>query len=233
MELQTYIDEKKLTQGFVDIGKAMQIAGMQTLNIQAALTRRNSHKEVENEFTLRNTFTKRNIQFQKTELKKISDMQSSAGATERADYLELQHMGGLRRPKAGSKLAIAQSAARGGTNRRLVSREFYIKKIKNQTVKGKTKFRSKKAAAVAGAYVAYKQKKFFKHNENIYKVTSFRKSKGGQVRFKKKHFYNVSERTTKVKRNPWLYRSSQQPAKDGQSIYNSQVKKLLRQKNII
>lgn len=227
-------DFSKLERGFVDIPKACAIALKNTLNVQVALTRKNSITEIKQDFILRNNFSEKSIAYDRCKTDDISTMQASVGALTRAEYLELQHEGGLRRSKKGSKLAIAQDEVRGGSHRRLVSKQFYMTKLKSKMVKGKFKknYKSKKAQAVARAYVAKRENKFLKYNNNIFLVTSFSKMRK-RVKFKSKHLYNVGERTAKIKRKPWLTTSAQKPAADGQAIFNSQVKKLLAQKKII
>lgn len=229
-------DFSKLARGFVDIPKACITALKNTFNVQVALTRKNGIAEIERDFILRNDFSKKSIAFDKCESESIPTMQASVGALQRAEYLALQHEGGIRRSKKGSKLAIAQETARGGSRRRLVSKQFYMNKLKSKMVRGKTKrshnFKSKKARLVAMAYVAKQNNLYVKHNNSIFAVTSFSKMRN-RVKFKSKHLYNVGERTAKIKSRPWLITSAQKPAADGQAIFNSQVKKLLAQKKII
>jgi hypothetical protein len=228
-------DFSKLERGFVDIPKACIIGFKNTLNIQVALTRKNSIAELKSDFTLRNDFSEKSIAYDRVKTDTIPTMQAIVGALTRAEYLALQHEGGQRRPKAlFKKLAIPQDAARGGSRRRLVSRSNYLEKISGNVVRGRfTKhFKSKKAQAIARAYIAKQNNLFIKYDNNIFSVTSFSKMRN-QVKFKSKHLYNVGERTAKIKGNPWLTNSAQKPAADGQSIFNSQVKKLLAQKKII
>jgi len=235
MNIKLTVNSKHAERGFADIQKANEVAAKNTLNTIAALTRKNSIERIKADFILRNNFTEKSIAYDRVKSKAaLNDMQSITGALQHADYMRLQHTGGIRRPKRGSKVAIPQDFSRGGSKKRLVTKSFYLTVIKPNTVRGKfkKKFTSKKARTVAMAYVANKRNKFLKYNENIYKVTSFSKGKKG-ISFRKKHLYNVSERTTKVKRNTWLWDSAKKPAADAQNIYNSQFKKMLRSKKII
>ncbi len=227
-------DFSKLARGFVDIPKACITALKNTFNVQVALTRKNSIAEIKKDFIIRNNFSEKSIAYDRCKTEDIPTMQASVGALLRAEYLALQHEGGLRRSKKGSKLAIAQDEVRGGSRRRLVSKSFYMTKLKNKIVRGKFQknIKSKKAQAVARAYVAKQNNLFLKYDNNIFSVTSFSKFKK-RVKFKSKHLYNVGERTAKIKGKPWLTTSAQKPAADGQAIFNSQVKKLLAQKKII
>lgn len=234
MEIKLDIDFEKINRGFIDLQKASNMAARDTLNIIAAISRKNYVKNVQNNFILRNTFTVRQIRYEKTDSLIINDMVTRVGATEKASYLKLHEESGRRKPKRGSSLAIPQRAARGGSHRRIVSKKHYLKTIRDKTVKGKfTKnFKSRKARSVARAYVAYNKKLYYKLSDNIYLITSFTKS-GKKIKFRKKHIYNVSEKSAPIKQTKSLEPAIKQPVQDSQNIYNSQMKKLLRQKNII
>ena len=228
-------DFSKLARGFVDIPKACITALKNTFNVQVALTRKNSIAEIKKDFIIRNDFSEKSIAYDRCKTDDIPTMQASVGALTRAEYLALQHEGGQRKPKALFKnLAIPQDYIRGGSRKRLVSRNFYLEKIAGNVVRGRFQknSKSKKAQMVARAYVAKQNNLFIKYDNNIYFVTSFSKMKN-RVKFKSKHLYNVGERSTKIKGKPWLTTSAQKPAADGQAIFNSQVKKLLAQKKII
>ena len=234
MEIRLDIDVEKINRGFVDLNKASNIAAKNTLNIIAAISRKNYIRKVQDTFVLRNTFTVRQIRYEKTESLDISTMETKVGATEKADYLRLHEESGRRTSKRGSHLAIPQPEARGGSKKRVVSKAHYLRTIRRKTVKGKfTKnFRSRKAQNVARAYVAYTNKYYFKYSDNIFQVTSFAKSKN-KIRFRKKHIYNISQKTVFIKQKKSLEPSIDKPVKDAQNIYNGQMKKLLRQKDII
>jgi hypothetical protein len=233
MILKIKFDDKKLQRGFVNQKKAGEIAARNTLNTVAFLSRKNALKKVESNFTLRNNFTKRNIRVEKINpVHSLKDMQSSIGATDRAGYMELQDKGGIRKPKRSGNLAIAQLAARGGSKNKVVSRNLYLKNIKNRIVKWPSSGHSKKSRIIRMAKKAYDLDKFIVYKKNIYRITEFRKSKNN-VYFKKQHVYNLSQRNARIKARPWLGPSTRKPVQDSQNIYNSQIKKLLRQKDII
>jgi len=234
MNINLKIDTEKINRGFVDLQKASNRAAKNTLNIVAALSRRNYRKNARDSLILRNTFTIANIRYDKTETEDISQMETRVGALQRAGYLELQEEGGKRRSKRGSALAIPQPFARGGSSRRLVTKKNYLKKLKSQRVKGKfkKKFKSKKAMNVARAAVAYREKKVLRYSDNIFLITSFKKNKS-RIQFKKKHLYNLSQRTANIKSRKMLLPAIEKPVHDSQNIYNSQMKKLLRSKEIM
>lgn len=233
MELKIDFDSKKLNTGFADIEKANTLAVRSTLNVMAGLTRKNAISNVKSDFINRNEFTEKSIVFRGARGMDISNMSSSAGALERAGYMALQEDGGTRKTKSGGNLAIATNTARGGSRSSTVRRSNYLRALRKNAVNGQSRkhYKSVKAKNVAAAYVAFKEKKFMKRSGGIYTVGSFRKSKRG-VNFKSKMIYNTKHRDTQVKKTPWLEPATFKPVQDAQSIYNSQVNKLLR-KNII
>lgn len=234
MNINLKIDTEKINRGFVDIERASSKAAKNTLNIVAAISRKNYVKNARDSLILRNNFTIKNIRYDKTETEDISQMETRVGALERIGYMELQEKSGKRRSKRGSALAIPQLYARGGSNRRLVTRRNYLIKLKSKKIKGKFKknFKSKKAMNVARAAVAYRKKKVLRYSDNIFLVTSFRKNKS-RVQFKKKHLYNLSQRTANIKSRKMLLPAIEKPVHDSQNIYNSQMKKLLKSTEII
>lgn len=222
-------DESQIKRVFSQTLEAQVKAVSGTLDTLAGLTRRNYIKEQQEELTIRNTFTKRQTQFQKVETRVLKNMFSEAGATKKADYMEIQEEGGSRRPKKGNRLAIPQRAARGGSNRQTVRRDRYIRRVGRQRIKGayRKSITSKKAQLVARAYMADKLGKSIKHGDNIYMVSGFNKA-GGSPRFRLKHLYNMSKSQTRVRKTPMLIPATKQPIRDSQRIYNSQARKLMK-----
>lgn len=222
--------------GFVNVDKANKIAASNTLNTQAFLSRKNGIKNIEDEFILRNTFTKRQIQVTKqTDMRlAIRNMKSIVGATKKADYLALHEDGGIKRPRKGNRLAMAQKTARGGSKRHLVLSRYHLKNIKKKRLHGNYKTATtKKSRFVARAAMAAKKKNYFINlNDNIYQIISFYKI-GKRVHFTKKHIYYTGHRTARIDRVIWMKKAIQKPSRDVQNIYNSNIKKLLRQKKII
>ena len=222
MQISLKIETEKINRGFVDLQKASNVAAKNTLNIVAAISRKNYIKNIQQNMILRNTFTVRQIRFTKAETENISLMESRVGATEKASYLKLHEESGRRKSKRGSSLAIPQDYARGGSRRRIVSRRHYLRKMKKVKGKFKKHFRSKRAMGVARAFVAYKEKKIMKYSDNLYAVFSFRKTKS-RIKYKKHLLYNVSQRTAYIKQTRMLAPAIEQPVRDAQNIYNSQM----------
>lgn len=226
-EFTLQIDDKGLKFGFVDFEKANTIAVRNTLNIQAAISRRNYLKNVQEDFTLRNTFTKRSIQFDKAEELSISQMESRTGS--KADYMVMQEEGGVKKPKSGNRLAIGEKGARGGSNQSVIAKSLYLRKMKNNSVKGsfKKNYKSRKARSVARMAVGFNKKKFLKKADGIYMISSF-KSRNGRIRARMTRIYNLKKRSVKIKPTHALERAIEKPVIDGPNIHKSQIKKLFK-----
>lgn len=127
------------------------------MNIVAATARNNAIRNVQNNFTLRNNFTTKQIRFTKcaANVKTFRQIKSETGATDRIPYMERQEKGGTHRGANGN-LIIPTTKARGGSNTKTVRRPYYYSAIKPLIVHGSTGFKSKKAAHVARAFVAAK-----------------------------------------------------------------------------
>jgi hypothetical protein len=229
MDMLLKIDDHRVKEGFVDAEKAISIAARRTLNTQAALTRRNGLVNINKNFHTRNSWTERNIIYEQTRKKKIENMESRTGATEDAEYMKLQELGGVHRPKKRNTLAIPEDPARGGNFAQPVSKKYYMSNLRgSHIVKGKYRGRKRSARSrtVATAYVAHKTGKLVKRKTGIYRVTNFRK-KSGSIKFRMIRLYNLQKRSTRVPKQPWLLPAAEKPVQDGQSIFNSQIRKQL------
>ena len=211
---------------FKDAEKKCIKACINTVNIQAASSRKEGIENTKKNFTIRNQFTEKNIVFTQCpqNVTNINQIQSEVGATKRADYLERLEEGGTRKPKKGKRLAIPTTLLRG-SNESLIPRDKHMTKIRSQTVGKKKKTRSRKSNIVAEAYIANKHGLFFRHNKSIYQVTSFTKS-GDNINFDKKLIYNMKFSETKTPAQPWLKPATDQQAKEAQQIYNYQLYKI-------
>ncbi len=212
-------DDDAANKIFSNAEKAQIIAVKGTLNTMAALSRRNAVSNVTEDLTLRNTHTVRNIQYETAKGNNPATMQSRIGATERADYLRFQEEGGTRKNSTGGNLAIPTDKARaGGGYNRVVSRSKYLNKIQGV---GSSK-RLRKGRWFQAVKKAYTGKFFLYLRNGIYQVKSFIDSSN----FKLDMIYK-KQPSAKVQKNEWLAPSVDQPAKDGQKIYNSQMTKLI------
>lgn len=211
-----------------DMKSLMLRAAKNTVNMQAALTRRNALENIQ-QFTLRNTFTKRQIQYtpcQDENPQSFSQIQSHVGATEKAPYMERQEKGGIHSNPNGGPVAIPTVQARGGSIKSPVQRKMYRSKIQPKIIKyNPTSASTPASALVKAARQAYQTKGFLKYNKNIYKIVSFSKT-GDKVNFELEMIYFRGLTSTVTKQAPWLQPASLKPAQDGQAIFNSQIEKL-------
>ena len=209
--------------------QSMIKAAINTVNIQAALTRKNALQEI-TQFTLRNTWTKRAIAYDRADenATTLEGVESHVGARDRAPYMERQEFGGLHKPSNGGQLSIPTNATRGGSNSNPVKKNMYRSRIARKTINyNPTKHSTGSSSLVSAAVSAYKQNKYLKYGKNIYKVTNFRKN-GDNINFELEMVYFRGLTQTVTKAAPWLEPSMQKPAQDGQKIFNSQMNKLDR-----
>ena len=210
---------------FKDAEKKCIKACINTVNIQAASSRNEGIINIKKNFTLRNTWTERNIIYTQCpqNVTDINQIQSEVGATQRAEYMERQEKGGIHKAK-GNKLAIPSTMARGGASNKKVKSSLYLSK--NGLVSGPTtRATTRKSQYVARAFVAAKNKLFLSANKTLFQVTKFTKS-GDSISFKQTPIYNVKFTQTKTPAQPWLKPATDQQAKEAQQIYNYQLDKL-------
>lgn len=208
-----------------DAKKKLLLAGINTVNIQAALTRKNAQVNLKGNFTLRNSFTVNSIRFTQCpkSVKNFNLIISTAGATEKASYLERQEFGGTRKPENGTRLAIPTTAARGGNASGLIKRKYRLSQMQRVDSRGiSNNGRTRKSNTVARAYIADKHKLLMSYDKAIYSVTNFQKS-GEKISFEKTMIYQNKYKTTQTHAAPWLKPAQEQPAKDCQQIFNHQM----------
>ena len=211
-----------------DMQKDVLKAAAATVNIQAALTRRNAIENLHNDFILRNQFTEKSLHFEQApkEAKSFEEIESHIGALDRASYLERQEKGGSHTAKNGGRLSIPTIVARSGSRRKLVDTDLYRKKVNKKLVKYNPHLAGNgRSALVLAAQAASAPGKYLKYNKNIYKVLDFKKS-GDNVSFRLEMIYFRGKSATQTKATHWLTEASLKPAQDAQSIFNSQMEKL-------
>lgn len=208
-----------------DVHRRFIKAGINTVNIVAANARKSAIQNVQQNFTLRNNFTTKQIQFTQCgqNVQTLNQIKSEVGATEKAGYMARQEQGGVKRNKNGGNLIIPNTITRGGSNSKPVRRAYYYNNIKPRIVRGSTKFSSHKAALVARAFVAAKTQGFIRMNNSIFKVSNFRKAKSGDVKFRSAEILNLRYTQTITPKKEWLEPASEVAARDMQAIFNQQM----------
>jgi len=190
-----------------------------TVNVQAALTRKNAIENLKSDFTLRNNFTASQVQFTQMPQGRYSleAIESTIGITEKAGYMARQETGGVRKPAKGNNLAIPTNQARGGNKGAPVQKQNYLSKIK--TVKGEK-------SLIKRAAVAAEKKMAIRHNDKLFLINNFQRKSDGGVTFKMQMIYGLDKKETITPATPWLKPASEKPAKDSETIFIAQMKKL-------
>jgi len=186
-----------------DMKKKMVSAGKNTVNIVAAVARKNAIAKIESDFTLRNRFTVNSVRFTQcpANVRNLSDVKSSVGILDRAEYMARQETGGEKKSPTGSNLIIPNTKARrGGTNRGLVSRAFQYGKIKSGFVKRKS---PTKQDLMSAAFEASKNKGFIRINDTIFKVKRFNPRKDNRA-FVATPILNMKFKSTTTPKKEWL-----------------------------
>jgi len=226
---KTVYNEGNIKHMAEDIKRDLAEAARAMVNIQAAQTMKQARENIGSNFTIRNNFTKRQVQF--TQMPEgnhdLADIQATVGITENAEYMARQEKGGERTPRRGQTLAIPMNAARGGSNRKPVLPSKRVGKItRRQRVRGS----SNETGLIARAFIAFSKGLFLslggsRSEQNLHKVTSFRRGASGQIRFETEQIYKFDLSSTTTEAQPWLWPATEKWKKMGQQIFNTQAKK--------
>lgn len=207
--------------------KQTKKACINTVNIQAAITRKNFISNLNKNLILRNKFTENSVRYTSCpkNTTRYEDIQSTVGALERANYLERQEEGGIHKPKSGTRLAIATDAARTGKSKnRLVSKMNRLNTLRpvSGQFSNMAASSTSKSRVVARAYVASQNPGLVVHTKNyVFRIKKF--NKGGSKIFTEELLYSKKYTQTTTPAKPSLKPAAEQPAKDVQKIFNQQM----------
>jgi hypothetical protein len=232
----------------IDMKKQMIKGAYNTVATMAGKARKEAVAKADQNFTMRNNFSKKNILYEVSDFKpyiSLEEIEAKVGATERAPWMERLELGGTQKPTHGETLAIPTDAARGGNPTKLVKKEFRVGDILDESrrVKGpmsspfgnpKKTWKSKKARHIARVIVAHKEKKFIPlggsgDHRNLHAVVSFKATGAGvtrKVEYETEQIYKFDLPETITRGKPWLIPAAEEAARDAQKIYISQMKKL-------
>jgi hypothetical protein len=115
-----------------DLKSKIIAAATVQVNIQAALTRKKTVAEINDNFNNRNNFTVRQTQFTKAEnVKTLDAIHVEIGATDRVPYMKRQEEGGPHEPLKGDHIGIPTDAARGGSVATPVQKKYRLNQVNN------------------------------------------------------------------------------------------------------
>lgn len=208
-----------------DAKKNMETAVVNAVNRTAFTARKNAVSNVQKQFTLRNSFTVKQIYT--TPAKKnanIANIKAKTGALEKAGYMARQETGGSKTSASGSNLVIPNTRARGGSNKNKVRPQFTYTSVRKNTVR----WSSHRSRIVAtAAYAAAHKDKFMRINNSFFKVSQFhRQKKLKKIKFQLKQILNLKHKSTYTPAKPWLEPASEHAAKLTQQFYNEEMDKL-------
>jgi hypothetical protein len=231
---RVYDDPETMHLLAVDVKEGIIKAAIATVNVKAALARKEAIKNIKGDFTIRNNFTTAQVQFTPMPEGRyaLSAIHSTIGITEKAAYMARQEEGGAHTPSQGKTLAIPTDVARGGSIRSPVISPMRVGKIgKKRRVHGESgrEYASQKAWMVARAFVAFTEGLFLPlggngDQRNLHEVVSFQKTAGG-ASFETMQVYKFDMEKTITAPRPWLLPACEKVEEDSQSIFNSQMKK--------
>lgn len=181
---------------------ALKHAVKATLNDAAFDARRNAKDRIEKEFVLRNKWTTKTIQIEKARGLNVSTMKSKIGST--APYMETQEFGGTEQSagKEGVPIPTSYSAGQAGQPRTRLPRkpnQLGSIKLSNRRKRG-TSRKQRNLAAIRGAASSGRPYVFLdlERSRGIFKVV------GGKRKPRIKMVYDLSRKSVKIPKKPWL-----------------------------
>lgn len=215
---------KEFNRAFINFNEANKEAVKNTLNICAAVSRKNYIRLTDKGFYNKTKFVQKSIAFDRVKQESINNMESKVGALNRAKFMLVQEEGGTRH-KRGNHYSIASTFARGGSNKNLVKKEYYVNQLVRNKMRKAKSTRSRKSQAVAMMYMANKLGKLYSLDKGIYSVLNFNKPSRNSVDIKTKLLYAFKKSPIKIKGRHYLEKAIDNPSKDIDTIYEKQLKK--------
>lgn len=224
------IDDPHCWDDFTDDVKSKLVAGgVNTVNICAAVIRKNSIETAKQNFTMRNDFSTRQIQYDACpkDVKDINSIQTEVGATAKAPWMARQENGGMHTTD-GKALKIPNRNARGGSNARPVIKTNYFKKGSGKMISYEMNDKTHgtgKSALVSAAYKAARDKTWLYYKRTVFAVTGF-SAENGKASFTLTPLYNLKFTETKTEAKPWLKPNTDKTLADMDKIFCQQMDKV-------
>lgn len=233
MQKVVEFDDRGFKRRFKDFESAHKLAARDTLNISAASTRKKAIKTIKSEFTLRNTWTTRNVAFEPVGNINKNKMKSVVGARHGADYLADQHEGGIRKhfkdnPEASGIWTPQRGASSGNSLEKPKLRRYRQKAVSKKLIRtsGGKHHGTRKSERVARMFMAKKLNKYYLGNHIIAQIDSIEKRKRNKIRVKSRVLYKIKKRTQIISPHKWLYPHAEYAGNKIPDIYVSRLEKL-------
>ena len=199
-----------------DVQGKMATAAAAAVTKTAYTARKNAISNIEKNFTLRNTFTTRQIFT--TPARKSSNLKNIKAYTG----------GGIKKTDTGANLIIPNTRARGGANTNRVQKRYTYTNVIKNTARWSNRNGSRRARLVATAYYAAKHSKFMRIGDSYFRISNFRKTKGGtpKVKFTARQILNLKHKTTYTPKKEWLKPASEYAEKLTPQFYQQEMDKL-------
>lgn len=212
--------------------RAYPFATKSTVNSAAFEARKQAHKQMDQNFTLRNRFSKQSVQVDQTKTLKVRRQAAVVGST--ADYMGVQEFGGTKHKKGKQGVALPTGYSAGQESQqprtRLPRKPNKLQNIQlnRRSSKGKTRAQKNliavKAAAQTGQKYIYMD---LNRRKGLFKVL------GGKRRPYVKMVYDLSKPTHRIPKEPWLKPAVDITRLKIPSIYLKSLEFQLRRHNIL
>lgn len=186
------------------------------VNKLAFEARKQAVKRVKRQFITRNRFTTSNIQYVSApRTRKLKDVESSYGATDRIEYMKDQEEGTTIKPQSGQKLPVPTKLARRSSSiEKLKRARFKMNSLGNLRKTSEMRGATKKQRTIALIQDMARKKQRnrlailpFSRKPGIYKVLGSGKERKGmksRVKYRLRLIYDLSKRSLRLKPSPWM-----------------------------
>ncbi len=213
---------RKFEKDLAKFQKAIPIANMTMLNRTAFETRKISHHIIRNKMILRNKFALQSVRVEKAKPRtNINKQFSITGST--AEFMADQEFGAIKRSDGKKGVPIATTTASGEGENANVRKKLPKRVNKLQTIQLR---RRRSNAKTKKQRNAIKIQQAIKNNDKfVYLETSRKKfiarviKKGRKGEARIKMVWDLSRRTVRIPKNPWLKPATQSGSKKMPRFY--------------
>jgi hypothetical protein len=203
--------------------KGIDFAIRNTVNSMAFDGMNAARENVEDDFVLRNPFTKRSIQFRRAS--SLNNPESATGSVQ--DYMETQELGGTVAPKGGAESVSIPTGYASGEEGAMVKkrlprpsnrlRRIHIKRSLGKSNKERNARAIRSAASSGRKFVYLKTAK----TKGIFRILGRRKN------LKLKMVHDLRQKTVTINKKPWLAPATRTAMMKAPRHYQRQLQKQL------